>query len=131
MKNVNQLTGRKGQSGRKSKYDISFRRSVANAYRDGNDDKLEVAKRYGVTLNEVKQWVRQFSSELSEKKDDIPMTDQEQQDFEALQKQVKALQKQLEHEQLRNFALETMADLAKTELGIDIRKNFGAKQPKE
>jgi hypothetical protein len=31
---------------------------------------------------------------------------------------------------MRNFALETMADLAKSELGIDIRKNFGAKQPK-
>jgi hypothetical protein len=32
---------------------------------------------------------------------------------------------------MRNFALETMVDLAKEELGIDLRKNFGAKQPEE
>jgi hypothetical protein len=32
---------------------------------------------------------------------------------------------------MRNFALETMVDLAKEELGIDLRKNSGAKQPEE
>jgi len=59
------------------------------------------------------------------------MTEQEQKSMEALHKQVVALKKKLEYEQMRNLALETMADLAKTELGIDIRKNFGAKQPKK
>ena len=59
------------------------------------------------------------------------MTEQEQKEMSILQKQVEELKKKLEYEQMRNFALETMADLAKTELGIDIRKNYGAKQPKE
>lgn len=59
------------------------------------------------------------------------MNEQEQKDMEALQKQLEALKKKLEYEQTKNFALETMIDLAKTELGIDLRKNSGAKQPKE
>ena len=40
------------------------------------------------------------------------------------------LKKKLEYEQLKTFALETMIDLAKSELGIDLRKNSGAKPPK-
>ena len=54
----------------------------------------------------------------------------EQRDFGGIAKTGESTSEAVvKHEQLRNFALETMADLAKTELGIDIRKNFGAKQP--
>lgn len=59
------------------------------------------------------------------------MTEQEQEEMTNLQKQLKSLQDKLEYEQMKNFALETMVDLAKSELGIDLRKNSGAKQPKE
>jgi hypothetical protein len=59
------------------------------------------------------------------------MTVEEQKEVEALKQQIALLNKKLEYEQMKNFALEAMADLAKTELGIDIRKNSGAKQPKE
>ena len=58
------------------------------------------------------------------------MTEEEQKELEAIKKQMKALQKQLDYEKMRNFALETMIDLAKNKLGVDVRKNFGAKQPK-
>lgn len=57
------------------------------------------------------------------------MTQEEQKEFETLKKQNEALKKKLEYEQLKTFALETMIDLAKSELGIDLRKNSGAKQP--
>jgi hypothetical protein len=59
------------------------------------------------------------------------MTEQEQEEMTNLQKQLKSLQDKLQYEQMKNFALETMVDLAKSELGIDLRKNSGAKQPKE
>lgn len=123
--------GRKGQKGRVSAYDIVFRRNVAKQYTEGNQSLLEVASQNGVKIHHVKSWVKQFSGELAEEMVIRPMTEQELKDVEALRKQNDALQKKLKHEQMKNFALETMIDLAKTELGVDIRKNSGAKQPEE
>lgn len=123
--------GRKGQKGRSSKYAISFKRMVARQYLDTDQSLSEVASQYGVTKVDVSNWKKLFSSELAEAPIVSPMTDQEKKDMQSLQKQLKDLKKKLEYEQMRNFALETMVDLAKTELGIDLRKNSGAKQPEE
>ena len=131
MEKNNLTKGRKGQKGRKSTYDIAFKRRVAQQYSNGDQSTTEIAQIFNVPHQSVSRWARQFSCELAEDIITPSMTEQEKKDFEALKKQNEALKKKLEYEQMRNFALETMADLAKTELGIDIRKNFGAKQPEE
>lgn len=59
------------------------------------------------------------------------MTEKEQRELEVLKNQNQQLKEKLEYEQMRTFALETMIDLAKEKLGVDVRKNFGAKQPEE
>ena len=123
--------GRKGQKGRRSKYYISFKRMAARQYLATNQSLSEIAGWYGITKADVSNWKKLFSSELAEELMVSPMTEQEKKDMQALQKQLKALEKRLEYEQMRNFALETLVDLAKEEMGIDLRKNFGAKQPEE
>jgi transposase len=130
MKETILIKGRKGQSGRK-KYSDSFKRAVAKQYLDGDLSLNQVGAKYGITKSHVSQWAKQFSGELAEETMIAPMTEQEQKDMQALQKQNETLKKKLEYEQMKNFALETMVDLAKSELGIDLRKNSGAKQPKK
>ena len=56
------------------------------------------------------------------------MTERERQKLEVLQKQVKALEKQLEDAQMKNAALETLIDVAEEKLKIQIRKKPGTKQ---
>ena len=56
------------------------------------------------------------------------MTTEEQKVYDGLKAQNEALKKELEFAQMKAKAMEIMIDLAKTELGIDIRKNSGAKQ---
>jgi len=124
-------TGRKGQKGRSSRYDISLKRQVARAYLEGDQSTTQIGALYHVSHQHVSHWAKQFSSELAIEPIATPMTEQEQKDLELLKKQNEALKKKLEYEQMKNFALETMVDLAKSELGIDLRKNSGAKQPKE
>jgi len=131
MKKTKLSVGRKGQKGRISKYDIIFRRQIAKQYNDGDKSIGQVAIENGLTQDQVKGWVKQFSCELAEDARITAMTEQEQKDLKLLKKQIEALKEKLEYEQMRNFALETMVDLAKSELGIDLRKNSGAKQPKE
>lgn len=91
----------------------------------------QLGQKYGVDGKRIHEWKKRFNGELAEEIIFSPMTEQEQKDLKSLQQQVEELKKKLEYEQMRNFAWETMADLAKTELGIDLRKNYGAKQPKE
>lgn len=131
MEKAKMSNGRKGQKGRNPKYDISLKRKVAKSYLEGNESTTQIGDIYNVSHQHVSRWAKQFSCELAEEQIIIPMTDQEAKDLGVLKKQVEALKKKLEYEQMRNFALETMVDLAKSELGIDLRKNSGAKQPKE
>lgn len=131
MDNIKKAKGRKGQKGRKG-YDLAFKRKVAKEYQEGDLSTHQVGDMYRISHKSVILWSRQFSNELAEENIILPvMTEQEKKEFEALKKQNKALQKKLDYEQLKNFALETMVDLAKEEMGIDLRKNFGAKQPGE
>jgi transposase-like protein len=129
MKERNRFKGRKGQKGRLG-YDEPFRRRVAFDYLNGDRSLWQLAAIYNVPAQTICRWSMRFSGELTEQIPQTPMTEEEQKQVEVLKKQVEELKKKLEYEQMRNFALETMADLAKSKLGIDIRKNFGAKQPK-
>jgi len=131
MRKTETATGRKGQKGRSFKYDVAFRRKVALHYLQGNESLNQVASRYGIVHQYVFKWSKEFSSELVVDTTTEIMTEQEQQELEALKKLNKQLKEKLEYEQMRTFALETMIDLAKEKLGVDVRKNFGAKQPEE
>ena len=113
-------------------YDISFRRKVAMTYKEGDQSMLQVAQQFGLTKHQVKSWVRRYKPEPAVGPlKDIPMTAEEQKELEVLKKQLGVLKEKLEYEEMKNFALETMIDLAKAELGVDLRKNSGAKQPGE
>jgi transposase len=132
MQIVNRNKPKKRQNGRQSKYDICFRRRVAREYAEGDRSMTQIAVQYGISKYNVKDWVNKFCCDLAAKEQDIIiMTPEQQQELEQLKKQNAVLQKKLDFEQMRNFALETMIDLAKEELGVDIRKNSGAKQPGE
>lgn len=131
MEKIKRTRKRTGTNRSRNEYSVSFKRQVAKQYWENGQSLGEVARQYGVNKVDVSNWKKQFSSQLADGPIAHPMTEQEKKDMKALQKQLEAVKQQLEYEQMRNFALETMADLAKEQLGIDLRKNFGAKQPRE
>ena len=125
--------GRKGQKGRVSTHDITFRRNAAKQYNEGNQSFLQVSAQLGITSRQLNYWVKEFSTDIAPETTNIPMLNEEQEskDYTVLKSENIVLKKQLSNVELKNFALETMIDLANAQLGIDIRKNGGAKQPKE
>jgi transposase len=127
MKKINGIDVRDIKS---YKYDAFLVRYIVNEHRQEGISMYELAKKYNVPAQNINRWVKQYSDDPVDQKNDV-MTEQEQKDMEALLKQIELLKKKLDHEQMKTFALETMIDLAKTELGVDVRKNFGAKQPKK
>ncbi|MDR1610087.1 MAG: hypothetical protein LBS08_01070 [Candidatus Symbiothrix sp.] len=50
---------------------------------------------------------------------------------DATDSRIKSLEAELERERMRSIVLEKMIDVAGRELGVDIRKKFGAKQSRK
>ena len=121
----------KRQKGSGYKYDDALKLKVARLYSQSDLSGVEIARQNNISPQNVSRWAQEFSTELAGEIIISPMTEQELKDLEALKKQNEELKRKLEYDQMKIFALETMIDLAKTELGVDVRKNFGAKQPKE
>jgi transposase len=131
MEMIKLSKGRKGKKGRQAKHDIALKRKIVKEYYEGDLSTTQLGQVYNIPHQYISRWTKQFSCELAEEVISSPMTEQEQKDVELLKKQNEAFKKKLEYEQMKNFALETMVDLAKSELGIDLRKNSGAKQLKK
>ncbi len=110
---------------------MAFKLKIARHYHEGTSTIEAIARQFGIRHQNVSRWGLEFSSELAAEPILPVMTEQESKRVEALEQQLAALKKKLEYEEMKTFALETMIDLAKTELGIDLRKNSGAKQPKK
>ena len=74
----------------------------------------------------LRRWLRCYAPEINVT---LPvMTEKERQKVESLQKQLKAMERELEDAQMKNIALETMIDIAEEQLKIKIRKKSGPKQ---
>lgn len=74
----------------------------------------------------IRSWNKQFTPEIDFT---LPiMTEKEKAKLDAAHQRLKAVEKQLEHAQMKNIALETMIDIAEEQLKITIRKKSGPKQ---
>lgn len=109
---------------------IAFRRWLVREIVSGRMTQKEAIERFEFKQKKpytvLWQWINRY-------KPGIPITlpvmsEKERQKIEALQKQLKLLEKQLEDAQMKNVALETMIDVAEEQLKIKIRKKSGPKQ---
>ena len=115
---------------KKESYEVAFRRWLVRELDAGRITVADAIERFnfkprsGVEL--IRQWRKKYASDINLS---LPvMTERERQKLEVLQKQVKALEKQLEDAQMKNAALETLIDVAEEKLKIQIRKKPGTKQ---
>ena len=111
-------------------YEVAFRRWLVREIKEQRLSVPEAIKQFnfnpqsGGTL--LRDWQRKYGPEMV--LPSLAMTEQEKQDMIALQKQVKAMEKQLEDSRMRNIALNMLIDVAEDKLKIKIRKKPGAKQ---
>lgn len=109
---------------------IAFRRWLVREIVSGRMSREAALDRFDFGNNSPRQtlgdWIKIYSPSIPVT---LPvMTEKERQKLEALQKQVRELEKQLENTQMKNVALETLIDVAEEQLKINIRKKSGTKQ---
>src|ERR1700753_1569945 len=104
----------KGKQENGYRHTKAFKLKLARLYFDSSESLVDIARSFNVPHQSISRWAKQYSSELSDEIIIPPMTAKEKKEVEALQRQLSLLNKKLEYEKMRNFALETMIDLAKT-----------------
>lgn len=115
------------------------RRSEANKrkiVREVNQELIGIraaCRKYGLNRNTLKSWLVQFSLPTleeplpTEQSPDMPDRSSNQ----TLNRQVQALTKALAQSQLKINGLQTMIEVAESELKIKIRKKYGTKRSNE
>ena len=114
----------------RNNYEVSFRRWLVREIEEQRITQMEAIERFNFNPQNgyqlLNHWRKKYAPEMILT---LPaMTEKEKQKLEALQKQTKALEKQLEDARMRNIALNMLIDVAEDKLKISIRKKPGAKQ---
>jgi transposase-like protein len=94
----------------------------------------ELKKKYNIRGNNcISNWMRKFDLQApSEQEIELQRTMEKQKEKTPYERELEAkvqkLEQQLDYEQLRTLALDTMIDIAERDLKISIRKKSGAKR---
>ncbi len=109
---------------------------VVQEYMDTAVSQRELMQKFNIRGNNtIKKWMRKFDlQEPDQDQDQIELQrtmakQKEKTSYEReLEAKVQKLEQQLDYEQLRTLALDTMIDIAERDLKISIRKKSGAKR---
>lgn len=107
---------------------------VVQEYLSTDQSQKELKLRYNIRGNNcITNWMRKFDLQLpSQQQIELQRTMAKQKEKTSYEQELEAkiqkLEEQLEYEQFRTLALNTMIDIAERDLKISIRKKAGAKR---
>jgi len=115
-------------------YTDEFKLRVIQDYVNSDLGYEETMKKYGILGNScISDWMRKFGFKSPDSKtlklqNQMAKEANKTQKERELEQKLKKLEEQLEHEKLRNLALNKMIDIAERDLKTPIRKKPGAKR---
>lgn len=117
------------------KHSASFKLQVIQEVLEGKRTKEEARRFYGIKgKSAILEWIRHYSGEKGYGRGGKAMSSEEKPNNKVIKEQARRilkLEKALRTEQLRVALSNKMIDIAEANYGIQIRKKFGAKQPKK
>lgn len=117
------------QSIRKQRrYSEEFKRSIVSDYESGKYSVLQLERLHGVKNPTIYAWIYKYSTFNEQGYRVVENKSSSQKKVKDLEKKVKELEALLGRKQIKIDYLETMMEVAKDELKIDIKKNFSTRQ---
>lgn len=110
------------------KYSEEFKKSLVSDFESGKFSVLQLEKLHGVRNQLIYKWIYKFSTFNEKGFRIIEMDDSSNKKLKDLEARVKELESIVGRKQIMIDYLEKMMDIAKDELDIDIKKNFGTPQ---
>jgi transposase len=106
----------------------SFKKERVKEYESGKLTVLEISRLYGIAFQTVYKWIYKHSGYNRKGLRIVEHKDSYTNRVKELQDRIKELERIIGQKQINIDYLEKMIELAKKELGIDIKKNFGTPQ---
>jgi transposase len=110
------------------KYSEDFKKGLVASYEKGEFSILQLEKLYGISNVSIYNWVYKFSAFNEKGCRIVEMKDSNQTKLKELTNKVKQLEQMVGQKQMAIEYLEKMIELAKTELNIDLKKNYNLSQ---
>ena len=116
-------------------YDLKLKTKIIKEYLKGEKSYAMLGRQYKINPGIISRWVRiaRYGRPPKAKPQKITkftgMQEKVNKTIEELQEQVKALNKQLEDEQLKTLILEKTIEIAKRDYNIDLLKKYEARRP--
>ena len=110
------------------KYSFEFKKRIVADFESGKFSVLQLERLHGIRNATIYSWIYKFSTFNEKGFRIIEMKDSSNQKMKELEARVKELERAVGRKQIKIDYLEKMMEIAKEELDIDIKKNFGTPQ---
>ena len=113
---------------KKRVFSEDFKRKLVKEFESGRFSVLQLEKLYSVNNVLIYQWIYKYSNFNDKSVRIVEMSDSSSQKIKDLEKKIKELEQAVGSKQMQIDYLEKMMEIAKDELGIDVKKNSNTPQ---
>ncbi|MDT0691945.1 transposase [Salegentibacter sp. F188] len=106
------------------KYSAEFKKQIVRDFESGQYSVPQLSKLHGVANQVIYRWIYKFSTFNEKGFRVVEMKDSSQKKMKELEARIKDLEAAVGRKQIQVDYYEKMIELAKTELDIDIKKNY-------
>lgn len=107
------------------KYSIEFKKRIVSDFESGRYSVPQLERLHGICNGSIYAWIYKFSTFSEKGFRIVEMKDSSSKKMKELEARVKELESTVGRKQIMIDYLEKMIEVAKDELDIDIKKNFG------
>ena len=116
--------GKKVNLNKRRIFNESFKKNRVKEYETGKLTVLEISRLYGIAFQTIYIWIYKYSRYNKKSLKIVEYKDSHTNRVKQLQDRIKELERIVGQKQINIDYLEKMIELTKSELGIDIKKNF-------
>lgn len=113
---------------KKRAYSEEFKRAIVKEFESGRTSVPQLEKLYKIRHKVIYDWIYKYSTFNDKSVRIIEMKDSSTKQIKELEKRVKELERAVGLKQLEIDYLEKLIDIAKEDLGVDIKKNSDTPQ---
>lgn len=105
-----------------------FQRQVVKEFEEGSLSVPQLSRIYSISYQSIYNWIYKFSTFNQKGSRIVEMKDSSAAKLKEMEQRIKDLERAVGQKQIKIDYLEKMIDIAKTELDIDIKKNYDTSQ---
>lgn len=110
------------------KFTQDFKRQVVKEYESGTLSVRQLGRLYGLANQQIYNWIYKFSTFNEKGYRIVESKDSSANKLKEMEERIKELERSIGQKQIKIDFLEKMIDIAKTDLNIDIKKNYDTSQ---